>query len=191
MTLQEICSQFDIYEIVDTLAELEDRDYYTSYDKIFIDGAYDISPNKEGFIHIHNVKDASYIIIIDKYKKTYIRVYKYIAESKFKPTYDACKLLRDILNNEEYIEKKENNDILKTSDIIDINNFRCTECGNNEFIFFRSSRTVDALETKCSRCKTEYELMPSKYYKISSKRVIYFKSEDVSRDVDIRNRNER
>ena len=37
MTLQEICSQFDIYEIVDTLAELEDRDYYTSYDKIFID----------------------------------------------------------------------------------------------------------------------------------------------------------
>ena len=136
MTLQEICSQFDIYEIVDTLAELEDRDYYTSYDKIFIDGAYDISPNKEGFIHIHNVKDASYIIIIDKYKKTYIRVYKYIAESKFKPIYDACKLLRDIINNEEYIEKKENNDILKTSDIVDINNFRCTECGNNEFIFF-------------------------------------------------------
>lgn len=55
--------------------------------------------------------------------------------------------------------------------LININNMECEECGSTEFVepfwLYKDGR----LKCKCSKCGTIYDLIPSKYYVISSKRI--------------------
>ena len=54
-------------------------------------------------------------------------------------------------------------------------------------VFTRSKSNPDVLEANCDKCQTEYTFVPSKYYKLASKRIVYFKSEKSSRLVEIKN----
>ena len=55
--------------------------------------------------------------------------------------------------------------------LVNINNMECDECGSNKFIepfwLYRDGR----LKCKCAECGTIYDLIPSKYYLINSKRI--------------------
>lgn len=190
MTINELCSHFDKHEIVNTQLEI-DRDYYAAMSAIYSDGEVNSHINREGHIHITSVHNASYIIFVDREYDTCLCVYKYIPEIMCKYIIENLHTLQCIINkSDEYLANHTEpvnivNDYIN-DDVIDINIFTCVECGSKEkMAFFRSNTNPEALETKCNNCKAEYVFVPSKYYKMSSKRVIYFKSEESSRQIEI------
>lgn len=192
MNINELCVLFDRYEIVESKLDI-DKEYYTIIDSIYTDGSVKTDINKDGYIHILSVHNASYLIFIDTEHKIYLRIYKHIDTAKFKYIKQKLQILKnklaefvkdnkiDIVVN---IDNSINNHI--DNDVIDINTFTCTECNNtNNMIFTRSKTNPEAIETRCDNCKTEYVFVPSKYYKLSSKKTIYFKSETSSRQIEI------
>ena len=190
MSIVDLCNLFDRSEIVDTQLEL-DREYYSSSDSIFTDGDYKTSiDDANGYIHITSVQNATYLIFIDVENKIYLCVYKYLPTNKYKFIKQKLQLLKNTINqynnsNTTPVEPSTNTQY-NTGDIIDINTFKCTECNSTAKLCFRRVEgNPDALTTKCSICKTEYVFMPSKYYKLSSKRIIYHKTEDTSRNINI------
>lgn len=193
MTLDNLCSLFDEYEVVDTQIQI-DSEYYSSSEVIYSDGEIISGINGEGYIHIKEVHNANYIMFVTIGKKLYICLYKYIPEVKYKEIIGKLNILKksigEIAENCEHIEKEmeedRNRDKNEFDDLININEFKCQECDSNEkMIFSRSKTNPDALETKCNKCKTEYTFVPSKYYRMSSKKIIYFKSDLSSRQIDI------
>lgn len=194
MNINELCALFDRYEIVESQLDI-DKEYYTIIDTIYTDGSVKTDINKDGYIHILSVYNASYLIFIDTEHKIYLRIYKHIDAAEFKYIKQKLQILKNKLA--EFIKDDRNDDIINTdnsiinhidSDVIDINTFTCNECDNtNKMIFTRSKTNPDAIETKCNVCKTEYIFVPSKYYKLSSKKTIYFKSEASSRQIEIFN----
>lgn len=190
MTVNEVCTYFDLHQIVDTQLEI-DREYYSAMGEssIYTDGQIKTHVTREGFIHITSVKDATYLIFADRDYNTCLCVYKYIPDI-------TCKYIMENLNllKAKFTKQDEPNmDIINNridDDVIDINTFTCTECDSKEkMLFARSSTNCDILEAKCNICKAEYTFTPSKYYKLASKRVIYFKSEKSSRDIEIKPKN--
>ena len=193
MTLDELCGLFDRYEIVESQIEI-DRELYTPKETIFTDGDYKSNITGNGYIHITCVKNATYLMLVDVEYKTYLRIYKYISDSKFKYIKQKLQFLKDVVKeSDEYSEIMDNRINAESTDsidkdVIDINEFTC-ECGSKEqLVFARSKTNYEALETKCKECKSEYVFVPSKYYKLASKRTIYFKSEDSSRKINILNK---
>ena len=190
MTIYDLCSHFDRSEIVDTQLEI-DRDHYASIDTIFTDGEYKTSIGDNGYLKISNVCNANYIMFIDLENKIYLCIYKYISVSKFKPILQRLQMLKNTINklngspcNNDNVDIIDN---LIDDDVIDINTFCCIECDSySEFTFTRSKTNPDILQAKCDKCKTEYTFTPSKYYKIASKKCVYFKSEKSSRDICIK-----
>ena len=210
-TLDDLCNLFDKYEVFDEVIQI-DRSFYASTDAIYTDGKYKSNINKDGYIHITSIQNASYVIFIDIEHNTYLCIYKYIPQTKYKLIKQKLQFLKnkikELHQHDQYIidhdhtaitnettptniiEDDEIYDLNVDDDVIDINTFTCSECDSTDkFIFNRSKTNPDALETRCSKCKTEYVFMPSKYYKLESKRVIYFKSEVSSRQIDIKSTN--
>jgi hypothetical protein len=186
MTINELCTHFDKHEIVNTQLEI-DRDYYAVMDAIYSDGEIKSHITREGYIHITSVHDASYIIFVDRDYEICLCVYKYIPDI-------MCKYIMENLHAVQCVMNKSNDDPVCDAEtsvniydgVIDINTFTCTECNSEDkMIFTRSKTNTEALESRCPHCKTEYTFVPSKYYKLSSKRVIYFKSEESSRQIEI------
>ena len=191
MTVNEVCAYFDRYEIVDTQIEI-DREYYSAMGEssIYTDGEFKCNVNRDGYIHITSVQNASYIIFVDREYKTCLCIYKHIPDITCKYIIENLHLLQNKINTYMIKDSNEEIPIIENhnieSDIIDINAFTCTECDcKKKLNFIRSKDNIDVLKTKCDNCKTEYEFVPSKYYKLSSKRVVYFKSEETSRNITI------
>lgn len=190
MTVNEVCEYFDLSEIVNTQMDI-DRDYYSAIGKVYTDGIVKSHITREGYIHITSVKDATYFIFLNREYQTCLCVYKYIPDITCKYIIENLHLLKSKINevneiSEDTTELDNYTDKLIDDDVIDLNTFTCTECeSENKMIFIRSKTNPDALETKCTTCKTEYIFVPSKYYKLASKRIIYFKSENSSRQIEI------
>lgn len=191
MTVQEVCTYFDLSQIVDAQIEI-DRDYYSAMGEssIYTDGEIKSHVTNEGYIHITSVQNATYIIFADREYHTCLCVYKYIPDITCKYIIENLHRLQYKINTTMVDNNIGNNDTNIDShindDVIDINTFTCTECDSDEkMVFKRSGSNCDILEAKCKTCKTEYTFTPSKYYKMASKRVIYFKSEKSSREIDI------
>ena len=190
MTLVDLCNFFDRSEIVDTQMDI-DRDYYVSVDTIFTDGEYKTTIGTDGYLQITSVHDATYLMFVDIEHKIYLCIYKYIPESKYKHILQRLQLLKIAINKLNGTNNDEDDidnviEDLIDDDVIDINNFACTECDNNHnFKFKRLKTNPEIICTKCNICYTEYTLTPSKYYKIASKKTINFKSEKSSRSIHI------
>lgn len=185
MELINLCQLCDQYEIVDTKPQL-DRDYYSHSNSIYSDGRVISHINSEGYIHITNVEDADYIMFAGINHAIYLGIYKYTPEVKYKEILDRLNRLKNM--TAEMLEENINNNVktvTQNTDLVDINNFACDQCGYiDKLQFTRSPTNPDALICKCNQCKSEYTLVPSRYYRISSKKIVYFKSED-SRDITI------
>ena len=189
MTLVDLCSLFDKHEIVNTQEEI-DREYFATLDTIFTDGEYKTNVDSDAYIHITSVKNATYLIFVDIKYKIYICVYKYIADTKYKHIIQRLQILKNTIAKLGVFLDHNTEDAIDDyidDDVIDINSFTCIECGSKDKMKFNRSKTnPEAIETKCSTCKAEFTFVPSKYYKLSSKRVIYFKSEKSSRQIEIK-----
>lgn len=191
MTLNNLSRLFDQCEIVDTQIQI-DKDYFATVDSIFTDGEYRTNITSGGFIHINSVKDANYIMYIDRQYNVCACIYKYTLETMYKEIIDRLNGLREILDKVKSINGDYDEELLNSinnhidDDVIDINLFVCTECDCKDKMEFNRSKTnPDALIAICDICKTEYTFVPSKYYKLSSKKNIYFKSEKSSRLIKI------
>lgn len=184
MTLTDLCSNFDQYEIVEHQMQI-DRSFYSISDIIYTDGELEKNINKTGYIHIRSVKNANYLMFIDMQHKLYLCIYQYIPKTKYKAILRGMHSLREVLTDHTSTAQVNINHHIE-DDVIDINLFKCTECNSeNKLVFTRSKTNPEALETICKDCRTEYVFVPSKYYKLSSKKVIYFKSKESSRIVSI------
>lgn len=189
MTVNEVCTYFDRSEVVDTQIEI-DREYYSAMGTFFSDGDVKYNMTREAYLHITSVQNATYLIFVDREYNTCLCVYKYIPEITCKYIIENLHIIQNkIKKSNEYVNEDVDIDPIDehvNDDVIDINTFTCVECDSKEkMVFVRSKTNPDLLETKCSACKAEYTFMPSKYYKLASKRIIYFKSEDSSRQIDI------
>lgn len=190
MTLNNLSRLFDQCEIVDTQMQI-DKDYFATVNNIYSDGEFKTNITREGFIHINSVKNASYIIYVDRKYNICACIYKYALETIYKEIIDRLNALRDVVdkiknNSNNYDEVIESVNTHIDDDVIDINSFICTECEcKDKMEFHRSKTNPEALITVCNLCKTEYTFVPSKYYKLSSKKNIYFKSEKSSRSIKI------
>lgn len=205
-TIMDLCALFDRYEIAETQSYI-DREYYTVKETIFTDGEYDSHVTRDAYIKITSVRNANYLIFIDIEHKIYLCAYKYMPKTKYKFIKQKLQILKSMIAEEVEIDIHHhhypNTDIIDEKDInkhnvfiddnvVNINEFICTECGSGEKMSFSRSKTnPDALITKCNVCKTEYTFVPSKYYKLSSKKTIYFKSEKSSRQIEIINNNDK
>lgn len=187
MTVNEVCKHFDRSQIVDKLLDV-DREYFASTDAIYSNGDVKYHVNSDGCIHITSAQNASYIIFLDREDNTCLCVYKHIPEITCKYIMENLTLLKEAINrndDSDFYDDTKNEFI--SSDLIDINTFSCTECSSKEKLTFKRSKgNPDILETKCDKCKTEYTFTPSKYYKLASKKIIYFTSEDSSRLINIK-----
>lgn len=188
MTLTELCSLFDRYEIVETQTQI-DRRYYATTETAYSDGKIESTVGNDAYIHINSVHNATYLMFVDIEHKIYLCVYKYIPNSKYKVIRQQLQILKNIINKLNNIDEYNDIDALDNhidDDVIDINTFTCTECDSEERLVFNRSKTnPEAITTKCKTCKTEYVFVPSKYYKLSSKKITYFKSEKSSRQISI------
>ena len=95
--LSNLCKTFDKYEIVEAQIEI-DREYYSTTNNIYSDGEVKSNIDRNGFIHITSVHNASYIFFIDLDNKIYLCIYKYIQESKFIEILQNFQLLIDTIN---------------------------------------------------------------------------------------------
>ena len=184
MTLEQVCSKFDRSHIVDTKPEI-DREYYSATEITYSDGEVTCNITGQGDIHITSVHNANYFIFLDREYKTCLCIYKYAPTITYKYIIDNLHALKAEIDKIDDIMPCEEceNDIDHT--LIDINNF-CCECGSKQkLVFTRSKTNYEALEVKCNECKSEYVFVPSKYYKLASKKVVYFKDEESSRKINI------
>lgn len=189
MTIDELCKlEFEQYEIVDSKVDI-DKEYWSSSDMIFTDGEIKSNINREGYIHITSVKDANYVMFADRDNIPYICVYKYIYDNMFKEIIDKANILKERILKISGVETSAEDtkpDDKPISDLVDINNFRCTECGyDGKFSYKRTESNIDALETKCPKCNAIFTFVPSKYYKLASKKVVFFKTDQSSRNIDL------
>lgn len=187
MTLENLCALFDQAEVVDEKIDLS-HDYYSFSENIYTDGKETHNINREGYIHITDVKDATYIAFVDRNHNTYLCIYRYAQETKYKEILDKYNILKSTVKGDKKSNSNNSNSII-TSDLIDINSFRCTECDSDKDLTYKRSTTnPDILMAKCEKCKTEYTFTPSKYYKLASKRLIHPKSH-TSRTINIQEDN--
>ena len=186
MKFKQLEKYFDLFEVVENHLDL-DREFFSVSENIFSDGDIKSNVNREGYIHITSIQNASYVALIDTEHNLYCCVFKYIPTTKFKEIIRNAGVLKRIIENDYKIDKNHLEDgIGVEDDLVDINEFTCTECDcEDDLVFIRSETNPDAISTKCPKCQTEYTFVPSKYYRLSSKKVIYFKSEDSSRNINL------
>ena len=94
--LSSLCKLFDRYEIVETQGQI-DKDYYSVNETIFTDGELKTNINGKGYIHIAEVKNATYLIFIDLEHKIYLSIYKYISDNMYKHIKQKLQILKNTL----------------------------------------------------------------------------------------------
>ena len=189
MKFKQLEKYFDLFEVVDNHLDL-DREFFSVSENLFSDCEIKSNVNREGYIHITSIQNATYIMLIDTEHNLYCCVFKYIPTTKFKEIIRNAGVLKRIIENDYKINKDHLEDGINVEDdLVDINEFTCTECDcEDALIFTRSDTNLDALTSKCNKCHTEYTFVPSKYYRLSSKKVVFFKSEKSSRNINIENK---
>ena len=226
MTLENLCQLFESAYIAHNKAEINKK-YITSSTLMFSDGKIHTSVNNEGYIIIERIDDEpNYVMFIDQHGDTFLAIYQYTIEPKYKQIIDEVNYTREQtgmkkhvkstpvqnisnrtddddelsnfagkINKRNNINKEptaENDEILRKENdpkLININNLVCDECESNEFIepFWRYAD--GRVKCKCAKCGTIYDLIPSKYYIVSSKRV--FNNIDpykINRDIQFKER---
>ena len=185
MTVTKLSEAADICYIAENRDELNQK-YIATSEMIYSDGTNSHKINSDGYIEIDEVHNASYIVFLDITGNIFLGVYKYIAENKFKEIIDHINKIRDYMSKITITDikkdDKNNNDIEDNNDIIitnkstnsemmdkklntwiDINNFICAKCLNQDDFDIVKNPDASMIFT-CNRCKVEYLLVPSKYY---------------------------
>ena len=193
MTLENLCQLFESAYIAHNKAEINKK-YITSSTLMFSDGKIHTSVNNEGYIIIERIDDEpNYVMFIDQHGDTFLAIYQYISNRTDDD--DELSNFAGKINKRNNINREptaENDEILRKENdpkLININNLVCDECESNEFIepFWRYAD--GRVKCKCAKCGTIYDLIPSKYYIVSSKRV--FNNIDpykINRDIQFKER---
>lgn len=187
--LKEICEMFDSYFIADKQNQLNKK-YIASSDIIFSDGKFNHHINTDGYIVIDNIEDANYIIFLDQSGDAYIAIYQYTPAHKFKDITDKNKQLRDStgIKKHSIIADTIVPDVDLSEKLVDINEFCCPGCGGKmKFLKVKSSN--ETIVAYCESCKTEYVLIPSKYYVIKAKKQFYNSTNE--RNITVENNNKK
>ena len=174
MNLLNVCAIADIYYIAENKLEL-DQEYLSSSELIYSDGTFSHHINKDGYIKIFDIYDANYLVFIDQNGNLFLAVYKFIADNKFKDIINAMNSIREQTGMHKH-DKSANEDTNISpetiNELVDINNMVCSVCGSTEFyepfVYNENKRDINC---QCKSCNTIYELAPSKYYVIKSKKI--------------------
>lgn len=188
MYLTQICSLVDSYYIANSHGELN-KTYLASSDMIFTDGEYLHSITHDGYIKIYGITiNANYIVFLDKNNSVYLGVLKFINEKKYQDIQQAISTLREAfkLKQKESTEEVTHIDLVKhesspseiaalppsteSSDLYDMNNFTCPECGNSDIDNISISNEYKLIK-RCNACKVQFTMVPSRWYVIESRTV--------------------
>lgn len=186
MTLTNVCMLFDSYTVVEKQSQVSNT-FFASSEHIFSDGVYHSHIEKHGYIQITDVENATYIMFVDQSGNIFLNIYKYTQETKYKEIIDNLNTLReltgihhhtyatedDYLDEEDSDAEKEDVDLPSAlrSKYIDLNTFVCLDCSTK--IRYRKLQNTDAVIGVCTKCNTEYTLVPSKYYVLKAKKITY------------------
>ena len=185
MTLNALCALADVSYIAENKEDLYKK-YKSSSEIIFCDGKYEHHVDRDGLISIYNITDARYIAFADQEMRVYLGVHKYISDYLYGDIINAIETLREKLGIiRELSEGKKENDtdndeapivvkpnslqVIGDSDLIDINNMKCSECGNTNFENAFRYNEIHDIECFCSKCGTVFVLSPSRYYILKAK----------------------
>lgn len=160
--LEEVCSLFDGYYIANSTLQMNKK-YIALSSIIYSDGSYTKDAHRDGYVHIENIRDASYIIFINANEEIYLAVYKYIPESKLADVEVKFKELRSLLPS----IADANNDGLPDNNTINMEDPRCPFC-NEPIVVCNSSMDKMLHISKCNICKKGYTLEPDENFKITS-----------------------
>lgn len=190
--LNPILQYADSYIIADHRSEIEVAEHISISSSIYTDGQYKYHiDSATGYIHITELKFASYLAYIDIHNKVYIHIYREVHEEFFKIITDSLISLHEQINQDvQLIEKNAEKEhvninpddisnidkatlqlLLHANGLMDLNNLHCDECGSTIFkepVMCDDNRTI---ECQCSKCYTIYRLIPSRYYTIHSKTI--------------------
>lgn len=188
MKLENLCDLFDSHEIVDKKDALS-KVYVASSSIIYSDGEFDQYVDKDGYVRITNITDAMYIMFLDIEGDLFISIYKYIPETHYKEVIDRMNKIRNQMgmqrhNNihSDFFVDLEKSSLLETDNtLVDVNNLKCGECGNNMRKKFKKDKDIVAI---CDTCNLKYLLIPSKYYVIKAKEILY---SSISNELDLNN----
>jgi len=195
MILDNVCKLFDVYEVTDVKNNIGGREYLSLLESVYSDGSVEKSVGSDGYIHIKSVKDAEYILFVDVNHMFYLNIYKYTHEMKYKEIINNLNALKETYEALPGDNKPAiNRDVCLATDkdvnmagLVDINAFKCQVCDSADMMDFkRVNGNPDALMCKCKVCHSEYTFVPSRYYRMSSKKIVYSKSNNLSRDVQIK-----
>ena len=147
------------------------KEYIASSGEVYTDGNQKQNIDKEGFVHIE-LSDAQYIVLFDINNQLYLEIYKYT------PVFTINNLISEVIkikknySNIGYNKKFDNLNIIKESDLVNINSFVCPKCGK-EFVKAKSKADPSLILAYCSNCNIEYFLKPSKYFVIVAKKQFF------------------
>ena len=183
--------------VIQHKSNLEKSTHIAYSTAIYTDGKYKTSVDSStGFIEIHNISDANYLIYLDQHQQVVIYIYENIPDILIKNVSDELLEVRDEIikvkdakeeskdidieniSNEEW-DNEELNRIrssdslqhmfLKENGLMNLNEMICDECGSKDFntpVLCSDNKTI---EYQCAKCYTIYRLAPSKYYRLLSK----------------------
>lgn len=174
--LNNICKCFNKYIITNKITDIN-AEYIASTDKIYTDGNIKSNINKNGYIHITEVNgNPNYIAFINNNNETFIAIYRYAPDYLYTYILEVANHLTTSLS--KIYNKNVNNKSLPIDNkLININKFKCEICNSRKNITFKRSKIIrDGIICSCNKCKSEYTLVPSKYYVLSSKKHNFFKS---------------
>lgn len=201
MTFDDVCLLFDECSVVEKQVQV-DAEYLAASDIIYSDGVVHQNINKEGCIHITSIEgNPTYVMFLNPSGNIFICIYKYMQIQKFTEIVSNVDTLREKTGvkhiSQRHHEKKQHGEEQKKSEdikpieddapkpinthelksqLVDINKFKCTQCGGT--VKLSKERDGDTIIAKCLACKTEFYMVPSKYYVISAKKIVYSKGAD-------------
>jgi ribosomal protein L37AE/L43A len=194
MTLTNLCTLFDSYNIVDKQTQVSNT-FYASSEFIHSDGLVHSHIEKHGYIEITNVENAYYIMFVDQNGDLFLNIYKYTPETMYKEIIDNMNKIRAATGIHRHVDTSLSNDVYNDDDTsdddgngtaekedidlpasvrskyVDLNTFTCPEC--KEKISYHKIKDSDVVIGTCKKCNTEYTLVPSKYYVLRAKKIIY------------------
>lgn len=163
--LQEVCDLFDSYYIANSMIQMDKR-YVAVSGLVHSDGSYTKEAHRDGFVYIENVKDANYIVYIDKNKELSLAVYRYTSESKLADIELICKEIRN--NMHELIWDDEDGDGVPDNNTINVEDPRCPFCNSPIVVCNNSMGDKMLYVAKCNDCNKGYVLEPDDNYRITS-----------------------
>ena len=154
--LEDVCGLFDSFYIANTQTQMN-KHYIAISSVIFSDGGYHKDAHKDGYIHITDIDDASYIIFINTNKELYLAVYKYASEST----------LADIEIRAKEIRTKMS-ELFGGDSTINIRDRKCPFCNNALQLCGNVIGGVLVYSTRCNHCNKGFTLEPAANYLITT-----------------------